>query len=309
MKVDLTEILMQRIKSKENTETIGLEQVLDELKGQLADQLIVLNAVTDAKHDPMLILAAATRVKFLRDMVLNLEKQMQPKKKEGFKPMLTIISMLFLLVVTACGADPTGQNQEQQNSGNDDNDVNYVQDEKQIVVEYRKNGNVYAAALNDYSEMPECDMSNNKQLVYIKEPVDKFYSCEDEAWEEVQFAKQGPPGPQGPKGDPADPLPANVWEDPFTQDQWLVLAKMNYATVTINQPCSGDWRLPTQAEGLAAAVHGIYTFSHDLNNVNEMWTSETIDATYQVTVELSPARTGSALKTDINTVAVFCIKD
>ena len=175
-------------------------------------------------------------------------------------------NILLALLMTSCGAQQ-GANPNAEPSPSPA--VDYQPSKKEVVVEYRKNGTVYAVALTDTKDMPACDKNNSKQLVYIKNQ-DKFYSCENEAWEALAVK-----GEKGDPGAPATPVPVNQWFDPITSKYWLIGGGAVYANVnsTFAQACTGSWRMPTTSEVQSAGTHGLGTASASLGGPTDAWSS------------------------------------
>lgn len=179
----------------------------------------------------------------------------------------------------ACGPQPTAQ--EQQTFKKEEQPAIQYQPEnpKEVVVEYRKDGEQYAIALNDTSELPECTHANNRQIAYIK-PTEQFFSCESESWQEIsvkgKIGETGQKGDKGDKGEPGEPTSSNQWFDPISKKTWLIGASANYAmTKTYYQACTGEYKLPSRAEATEAAIHGLGTaFPALQGSANGVWTND-----------------------------------
>ncbi len=204
--------------------------------------------------------------------------------------MRAFTSILVLsMLVTACGSD------DNQNSGN--SPKNETEDsisrpavepeQKEIVVEYHKDGADLALALEDTKDLPACDRSNERQLAFIKK-TEQFFACTDGTWAEVPVkgkdgsggakgdsGAQGPVGPQGPKGDDGKPVSPNEWFDPMTQDRWLLASATTQAVLDHYPPCSDGWRLGTREEVRAAVQHGLSLASVALGGAASIWTADT----------------------------------
>lgn len=200
--------------------------------------------------------------------------------------------LVALLTLASCGQQPATNPEDTKLKGGE---VENPKDKKEVVVEYRKDGTHYALAVEDTKDMPACNKDNSKKLVYVKNQ-NKMFSCEQDQWEEINLkgdkGEQGPPGPQGPA---AAPIPVNQFYDAVTKKYWLIGGSANYYTVATYQPaCTGAWRLPTRAEAIDAALHGLGTAAAGVSGPADMWTSE-IDSAYgngnqaAYTVRISPS--------------------
>lgn len=188
------------------------------------------------------------------------------------------------LFLGACGTQPA-QDPNALNSKDPNKDTIQTQpDKKQTVVQYRKDGTNYSLMVADSKDLPTCDLSNEKQLAYVKNE-NKFFSCQESTWTEVSIkgsdGAQGPTGPQGPKGDPASPVPTNQWYDPIGKVYYLIggnqtfyLAANPDNVTAITPSCINGWRLPTLAEAHTAQAHGIGTASSSMNGPTDMWASD-----------------------------------
>lgn len=193
---------------------------------------------------------------------------------------------LIALIVTACGTDPnaTGTNPNG-TPATDKSSIQYqpADDTKEVTVEYRKDGESYALSVDDTKDMPACERTNNRQLVYVKNQ-DKFFACEDN-WVEVNIrgeagaaGKDGASvvGPKGDKGDPgADgkPVSPNQWYDPITEKTWLVGSLLAQGMIPVQPPCANGWRLGSLAETREAIHHGLALASAHLNGPVTFWTA------------------------------------
>jgi hypothetical protein len=190
---------------------------------------------------------------------------------------------LSLILLTSCGAEPTEETAKPtatQPSGSIDYQPEAA---KEVVVEYRKDGESYAITVSDTSELPACEKSNSKQLAWVK-TTEQFFSCEDASWVEVPMKKPeavvGSQGEKGDKGEPGEdgadgqPVPANQWFDPITGQSWLIGVTIAEGALGSITPCSGDWRMPTKAETKVAVQHGLLIAAQQLHTQSQVWTDE-----------------------------------
>ncbi len=191
----------------------------------------------------------------------------------------TMKYLLILTMLTACGTEPQhGEKDEtgEENAKKDDIEYQPSDNEKEVVVEYRKDGTSYSIAVNDTSELPECTRANSKQMAWIKK-TEQFFSCEDESWVEVAVKGKdgvaGTKGEKGDKGEPGEPVTGNEWYDPITQKEWLFGAVSTTRLIAANA-CSNGYRLPTSAEAIAAVAHGLLVASSDLDGPANVWVSD-----------------------------------
>jgi hypothetical protein len=137
---------------------------------------------------------------------------------------------------------------------------------------------------------------------------------------------RGPEGPAGPKGDTGDagadgtngtngakgdqgddgqPTAVNIWVDSITEDWWLIGG--GTANLPDSDPlvCGNGYRLPTSAEAIEGANHGLGPAASDLSAHVEVWTSDTPTGATYYTVTLSD---GVLHGRASGTYGLFCIK-
>ncbi len=192
-----------------------------------------------------------------------------------------------LLFVVACGTDPSAT-EETKTVGTDpgENIERQPAEPRENVVEYRKDGERIALALEDTADLPACALDNEAQLAWIKS-TEEFFACTQGTWVQVPVKGKdgaggaagtvGPAGPKGDKGDPGTPAVANQWFDPMTEDSWIVGAAVSQGPIILNgSPCAGDYRAPTSAEVQTAVLHGLSIASVAFGGAATFWSSDSI---------------------------------
>jgi len=211
--------------------------------------------------------------------------------------------IILSLLLTACGADPQ-QAQDFADAAQNKEPINYQPDEKEIVVEYRKDGGSVSLVVVDTKDLPACSNANIGQLSYVK-TQDKFFACSIGGnWNEIDIqgkdgktgaqGEKGEKGDQGPKGDPGSAAPVNIWTDPVTAKVWMIGAEMNGTSVNALQPCTNGWRIGAIDEVSAAVVHGLILASKAIDGPEAIWTtSHRLDANGNPTDRIGVSATGS----------------
>ena len=183
-------------------------------------------------------------------------------------------ALLFFLA--ACGTDPNAAGTAPTTAPTDSGVIYQPDAPKEVVVEYRKDGGVYALAVDDTSELPPCTHELSGKLAWIK-TTEQFFACEDDSWQEVNVrGKDGAEGPVGPQGEPGRPPSPNEWVDPVTEDRWLFGATVTQDVVLTGAPCAGEFRLGSSGELQAAILHGLSLASGALGGATVFWSSDTI---------------------------------
>ena len=219
-----------------------------------------------------------------------------------------LVSMWTLAQLTGCGTEPTPTDAAKERSSENPGTGPRSPEEdptRENVIEYRKDGQNLALAIEDTSELPACELANNKQLVYVKN-AEVFLSCEEETWQEVPMAQGekgdkgdkgdrgdkgetvvgpiGPVGPEGPKGDTGRPAAVNEWVDPITEVRWLIGPSQTHSQLTFGGACNGaGWRIPNALEAAEAVTNGLGLAGKNLGGADHVWTSD-----FQVS-QLDPA--------------------
>jgi hypothetical protein len=194
--------------------------------------------------------------------------------------MWTLHHALLFFVLAACGADPNATGTEPTTAPADDGVIYQPDDPKEIVVEYRRDGDVYALAVNDTDELPACTHEFNGKLAWIKN-TEQFFACEDSTWTEIAVhGRDGKDGEPGSRGEPGRPPSPNEWVDPTTEDRWLFGAPIGSDTLAASTPCADGWRLGTSAELVSAVQRGLSLASGSIGGPTVFWSSEFLtDAT------------------------------
>ncbi len=191
--------------------------------------------------------------------------------------MKTIIAVLLLIsTITSCGQMPAATEAvtEDEKAG-DDNYIDYAEDEKEIVTEYKRVGSVTAIALANTSDLPECSNATDGLIAFIK-AESQFYTCDLDLWVQIDLrganGATGPQGPIGPAGPAAQPLSPNHWLDPISQLLYMVGSQGNRTQA--DQTCASPYRVPTSQELFIGANRGLGLFAASLQASPDAWASE-----------------------------------
>jgi hypothetical protein len=144
--------------------------------------------------------------------------------------MCALIILLLAALGYGCGTEPTQPAADENKPTKGGIVYQDEPKEKTVVVEYHKEGDKTALALEDTDELPECTLQNERQLAWIKR-TEQFFACTDGEWVEVPVkgaagkdgtegedgaagepgkdGAEGPAGPMGPQGAPGKPPAAN----------------------------------------------------------------------------------------------------
>jgi hypothetical protein len=214
---------------------------------------------------------------------------------------ILIVSFVFYILIgmVGCGADDSKEKAAEEYD--QQAKVDGEDDEKEVVLEYRRAGERMALAVDDTKDVPECESLNDRQLVYVKK-TDEFFSCEDGEWLEVDL--------KGPKGDPGEPAPIiadNMWQDPITEEIFLIAGNAKYPDA--QSACAGDYRLPSLDEATTAVLHGLGGVAEDISGIANMWTS-TNSADYDYRQLVVTFNNGSYIHQLHGVLSgIICIKD
>lgn len=228
-------------------------------------------------------------------------------------------ALWLILSLTACGTEPatTAEPVAAETYGET---INRQDNEPEpLVVEYRKDGERLALALEDTKDLPACELDNEKQLAYIKR-TEQFFECSDEEWNEVPIKGKsgdsgeqgatGPQGPSGPKGDAGQPATANQWFDPMAENTWLVGAAVSQAPIILGTAvCSGSYRLASSAELQAAILHGLSIASGSFGGSTTFWSSDTIADVNGDPIPVFVKANGQSQVSDGQTHGVACVAE
>lgn len=174
----------------------------------------------------------------------------------------------------------------------------------------------YAQLVQDAASLPACDATTEGKLVYVK-ASSEFEVCGGGAWAVIDLkgiagtagiaGEKGDKGDKGDKGEAgkdAETLSANEWIDPVTALYWFKAGDGDWATAQL--ACDGDYRLPTEAELIAGALHGIRAAT---GGHTDAWTSAPDTGNtwnYTVTGIGSNPSQGTKAKTDA--IGVYCVR-
>lgn len=224
---------------------------------------------------------------------------------------------LWLIVFTsACGMPPPAD-QEPKAASDDESIERQKDDPEPLVVEYHKEGERLALALEDTKDLPSCSFENEKQLAFVKR-TEQFFECSDEQWNELpikgadgETGATGPQGPVGPKGDAGAPAVANQWFDPMTEETWLVGAAISQSPLMLNPSaiCGGSYRLASSAELQTAVLHGLSIASGAFGGSTTFWSSDTIADVNGDAIPVFVKANGQSQVSDGQTHGVACIAE
>lgn len=156
-------------------------------------------------------------------------------------------------------------------------------------------------SLSTAADLPDCLKANNHQLAYILSE-ELFYTCSDLAWARVEI--KGKDGSNGVKGaDGISNNSSNLWHDQITGLDWLLGGPGT--AWNAESACSNGYREPSNAEGLAAALHGVRAIAGVLGLNLEFWTGIGNDASY-VGLTAGVVSLKAGITTDAR--SIFCVK-
>jgi hypothetical protein len=158
------------------------------------------------------------------------------------------------------------------------------------------------------ADLPECSEAKEAMLAYVKSE-DAFYSCESNVW--VALDIKGKDGKDGANGvtttvevEATNKL--NHWEDPISGHYWYLGGAGTQSSAI--SACVGDYRLPTQAEGVEAINHGIRNVATDIGAVLPFWTdAQSVGMPIYATLVNGNANTVAVASNTAN-ISIFCIK-
>jgi hypothetical protein len=137
----------------------------------------------------------------------------------------------------------------------------------------------YSMMIDSEADLPSCDDSRKRQLVYIKE-TSQFKACSNSKWEVVSIkgekgdkgdtgvagpqgstGAQGVAGTNGTNGTNGTVVNSNMWYDTIDKKYWLIPSVEKTATIANATASCGtsDYRLPTYSELLNAVGRGLRT--------------------------------------------------
>lgn len=180
---------------------------------------------------------------------------------------------VLVVLVTACGTAPS---QESTSQGVDTDKVGWdmPKDEpepREQVIEYRREGETTALAVDTSRDMPGCSLATNRTTVYVKDS-DTYFVCDNEVWQEIEMRGPKASEPEEENEDAQDAA-ENEWTDPVTGERWFVGSQASVYFVREVQACSGPWKHPTKAEARDAVLHGITTKIPESSSTH-VWTAE-----------------------------------
>ncbi len=200
----------------------------------------------------------------------------QPKIRRIKMKKYITLSFLFL---TACGVDTDKINDQIDAQSAQNGGIVRQADTKEIVVEYRKEGQRVALSVADTADLPGCSNANVSQLVYVKS-ANMYFECANETW--TQFIAEPVKTPEEQKAPSkaietkteikAEELPINGWKDPISGSTWLIGGIMDADNLKARPACSNEYRLPRADELLAAYSHGLIGVAKAFGDYQGFWT-------------------------------------
>ncbi len=177
------------------------------------------------------------------------------------------------------------------------------------------------------NKLPFCDDTSLDALVYQKS-TSTFFRCEDRIWVRIDLSgkdgkdgvngKDGLNGQDGEKGasgiagsngvdgingQDGEPLPSGLWLDAVTGSTWLI----GSPTLTLPNAvlaCGSPYRMPTEAEAVAAVSHGIL-----IGQAQSMWINYH-ETDLNSGMWINPSLTVSGIAVAGNpTKGTFCIEE
>lgn len=165
-----------------------------------------------------------------------------------------------------------------------------------------------SVAVKSKANLPGCSEAKEAMLAYVKDE-DTFYSCESSEWVSIDI--QGKDGKDGTNGvtttlEKEGTNRLNEWEDSITGKLWFLGGVGTQSTAL--STCSGNYRVPTVAESLAAINHGIRNVATDIGAVLNFWTDEnSFGSPMYATIASGNANT-VAVASNTSSISIFCIK-
>lgn len=206
--------------------------------------------------------------------------------------------LTWLIFLTACGQPDGG------GSGDGPNLVAQGQQEEQPSAE-QGGGKQYAELVNTEADLPACDATTEGRIAHVKADA-SFRACSSGVWAVIDLkgaaGVAGEKGDKGEKGERGEEGSTTAWLDPSTNLRWMKASNGNFATALL--ACSGDFRLPTSVELLAAALHGLAT---GLPGAADAWAgpdNANSFSDYVLSLASNPSAASRA-KTDV--IGIYCI--
>lgn len=199
------------------------------------------------------------------------------------------MSLVFILghvslgLVVSCGAQPEAEPKSSP-LPEPRSDINYAEDPKEVVVEYRKEGKDKIEVFELTKDLPKCSSAKDGKVAFVRQE-DKFFECEEDRWMQVILdeteaskvkseAKTTPsPSPSPTVSPSASPLPvsASVWVDPISGKKWVVGGQAAFRIAETT--CGASYRLPNRDEALAANNRGVRTAFPNVS-LTSFWINE-----------------------------------
>lgn len=111
--------------------------------------------------------------------------------------------------------------------------------------------------VDDISDLKACNGELQGALAYVKS-TNQFVACDKPDWKIVDVR-----GKDGSNGKDAPVVGSNQWYDAINSKYWTMTNIMTNTTgrSDSNSPCTGNYRMPTSADVVAALMHGLGTAS------------------------------------------------
>lgn len=132
--------------------------------------------------------------------------------------------------------------------------------------------------LASVSDLPDCDETIDKQLVYVLDE-EMFYLCRKGEWVEVSIkGEDGRDGVDGQDGvttvvEEEATNKKNQWVDTLTGLTWLIGGGGTYAQAVA--ACTSGYRVPTWAEAELAIGHGLRAIAASIPATQNFWIDPT----------------------------------
>lgn len=185
---------------------------------------------------------------------------------------MKILPIAFVLLA-ACGVENPQNGGETQVNFAEQGGVEHAKNDKEIVTEYRKEAGRMAVSLAETKDLPQCNNANFNQLAYVRSEK-KFFECVSGVWGEIIIGTEGPKGEKGEPGPPAPAPSINAWRDPISGSEWVIGGMVRVGVIQSASPCSGEYRLPSEAELVVGLSHGLSAAANRLGQYVGFWTSD-----------------------------------
>lgn len=224
--------------------------------------------------------------------------------------MKTVKLLIVGALITSCGQEAEPKNTEADAIDYDD------PEQEEVVVEYRKDGDILTITVDETRSLPPCEHANSAQRAWVKSD-DKFFVCSDLLW--IEEVKAFNPATDGPDhtDEPKAALGLNEWVDPVTERIWMVSSPTTATLLQAFPPCASEYALGSIQEVRAASQHGLSLYSVQIGSLPALWTNE-VEEQVQPTAEDGTistlyvrwvvAETGAKSLT-VETAGVACLKD